>query len=86
MLFKKWTHWLGLPFPGSPLGYSFPCVLSSIEWTHIPVLRGGAPVGWTSVVGSKTRQRGGGGCEGRNEPTSTIDTVDVGFKLRSHSQ
>ena len=29
---------------------------------------------------------GGGGVRRKNEPTSTIDDVDVEFKLRSHAQ
>jgi len=77
---------VGLPLSWvPPSGYSFPSALSSIEWAHIPQERGGAPVGLSSVVGSELWQRGGvimmGGRE--NEPTSTVDVVDVQFKLRS---
>jgi len=51
-------------------------VSSSIKRAHIPLLRGGAPVGLSEVVGSEVEGRGGDG-GGENEPTSTIDAVDV---------
>ena len=38
------------------------------------------------MAGQKMGRRGDSGCEGRNEPTSTIDAADVGFKLHSHGQ
>ena len=42
-----------------------------------------------AVVGNELREQGrgggGGGMKG-GEPTSTVDLVDVGFKLRSHRQ
>ena len=47
------THRLGLPLPGSPLGYSSPSVLSCTEQAHIPQERGGALPGLCPVVGSE---------------------------------
>jgi len=43
----------------------------------------------SELVESEVVRRGGGdggGSGGENEPKSTIDAVDVEFKLRSHAQ
>src|SRR4029077_8456239 len=52
------THWASHS-PGPPFGYSFPFVSSSVKRAHIPLLRGGAPVGLSEVVGSEVEGRGG---------------------------
>jgi len=42
--------------------------------------------GYSSINIAGMGWQGDSGCEGRSEPTSTIDVVDVGFKLCFHGQ
>jgi hypothetical protein len=56
--FLRRTGWASHSL-GPPFGHSFPFVSSSIKRAHIPLLRGGAPVGLSEVEG-----RGGNGGDG----------------------
>jgi len=64
-------------------------VSSSIKQAHIPLLRGGAPMGLSEVVGSEVERRGGdggdGGGSGGVKRMNQASIIDVQFKLRSHS-